>query len=121
MFSITTDVKACTKAMNTATQGSPPQSTVTKPPTDSKRKKHALKILWAVDGYQFNGGGYGFSIHRLKMKQALVAAGVILCFDQKDDFDIAAHIVRPDRFNPVPGKRNLLIVYLALGLAWRRR
>ena len=88
--------------------GSPPRLAVAKPPTDSKRRQHTLKILWAVDGYQFNGGGYGFSIHRLKIKQALVAAGVTLCFDQKDDFDIAVHIVRPDYFNPVPKKRNLL-------------
>ena len=70
--------------------------------------KQTLKILWAVDGYQFNGGGYGFSIHRLKMRQALAAAGITLCFDPKDDFDVAVHIVRPDYFRPISGKCNLL-------------
>ncbi len=79
-----------------------------KPPINSKRRKHALKILWAVDGYQFSGGGYGFSIHRLKMKEALIAAVVNLCFDPRDDFDLAVHIIRPDRFCPIPGKKNLL-------------
>ncbi len=100
MFSITTDVKTCKAPLS--------RSAIAKPPTDYKKRQHTLKILWAVDGYQFAGGGYGFSIHRLKMKEALIAAGVKICFDQEEDFDIAVHIVRPDRFKPVQGKRNLL-------------
>lgn len=66
-----------------------------------------MKLFWAFDGFG-TGGGYGMSIHRLKMKQALQVAGIELTFDPQDSYDLAVHFIRPDYFAPIPRKRNLL-------------
>ncbi len=66
-----------------------------------------MKILWANE-VQGIGGAYGYATHAAKMKEALIAAGVTLCFDEKDDFGLAVHIVLPNMFRPIRGKKNLL-------------
>lgn len=86
-----------------------------------------MKILWATDRWK-TGGAYGYSIHALKMKDALLEAGVSIVTDPKDDFDIAVHIVpcledmnvlKPEdrefaEFKPIPRKPNLLITQVEM-------
>ena len=50
-----------------------------------------MKLLWAVDGWRA-GNAYGMSIHRRKLKEALLAAGVTITVDPRDDFDLAVHV-----------------------------
>ncbi|MBE3063946.1 MAG: glycosyltransferase, partial [Spirochaetes bacterium] len=69
-----------------------------------------MRLLWADDQRTFAGAKYGFSIHSLKMRQALTAAGVTI-YSNPSEVDasvIAVHIQTPDHFRPIPGRRNLL-------------
>lgn len=66
-----------------------------------------LKLLWAHDGF-WRSSAFGMSIHRKKMKDALLTASVEIMLDPADTYDLAVHFIRPDCFKPIPGKKNLL-------------
>jgi glycosyltransferase involved in cell wall biosynthesis len=72
-----------------------------------------VKLLWAVNGFG-TGGGYGYSIHIKKLREAVAAAGATVVLDPREDFDLAVHIIRPDRFCPIPGKKNLLFTQVEM-------
>ena len=78
-----------------------------------------MKLLWAVDGWRA-GNAYGMSVHRRKLKEALLAAGVTITVDPRDDFDLAVHVQVPNHFEPIPDKRNLLFTATELSepLVW---
>ncbi|MBE3063945.1 MAG: glycosyltransferase [Spirochaetes bacterium] len=67
-----------------------------------------MKLLWAS---QLNGIGmaYGFTTHARQMLRALREAGVSITFNPHDDYDLAVHIIPPELFKPIPGRRNLLL------------
>ena len=67
-----------------------------------------MKLLWASDVATFQHGGGGYTVHSFKMQEALRAAGIIITRDPTENYDLAVHIIRPDRFYPIPGKPNLL-------------
>ena len=67
-----------------------------------------MKLLWAAALQDAAGGAYGYTNHAAQMKEALLSAGVDICFDEKENYDIAVHITLPNMFHPIPGKKNLL-------------
>jgi len=75
--------------------------------------------LFLATRYSETGNGYGYSIHLQKMRQALLSAGAILCDDSRDA-DVAIHIKRPDRFEPIEGLPNILFTQTELtdSLLW---
>ena len=54
------------------------------------------------------GKNYGSTLLIKKMAEAVTQAGATLCFDPQEDFDVAMHFARPDRFQPIPGRKNIL-------------
>jgi glycosyltransferase involved in cell wall biosynthesis len=65
-----------------------------------------MKLLFAVNTWGI-GGSFGFSLHILKMRQALAALGVEIITDPSEPYDIAVSIIRPDFFRVLPGKPHL--------------
>jgi len=78
-----------------------------------------MKLLWAVDGWRA-GNAYGMSVYRMKLKECVQAAGVSVTTDPKDSHDLAIHVQLPNRFDPLPGDRNLLFTATELSepLVW---
>jgi len=62
-----------------------------------------MRIFWA-NRFNSIGNGYGYSMHFKMLKEACARAGV----EESEDAEIAVHIITPDRFEPVPGKANVL-------------
>ncbi len=60
------------------------------------------------------------SVHRRKLKDAVMAAGVHVTVDPREPHDLAVHVQIPNRFSPIPGDRNLLFTATELTepLAW---
>jgi glycosyltransferase involved in cell wall biosynthesis len=65
-----------------------------------------MKLFWATD-YKRTGVAFGFSVHRNKLKEALLECGVQLTSDPSEPADLAVHVSSSDYFNPVPGMKNL--------------
>lgn len=78
-----------------------------------------MKLLWAANKTE-TVYGYGFLIHSKKLREAIEAAGVKVTLDPTDTFDLAVHVQRPDYFEPVPGKKNVLFTQteFAAPLVW---
>lgn len=66
-----------------------------------------MKLLWAA-GLAGIGNVYGYSSYERNLKAALIAAGVEIVESLDDPFDIAVHIITPNKFRPIPGAKNLL-------------
>lgn len=62
-----------------------------------------MRICWA-NRFNSTGNGYGYTTHAKMLRAACERAGV----ESTDDAEIAVHIITPDRFQPVPGKLNVL-------------
>lgn len=54
------------------------------------------------------GVGYGYNNHTLSMIRAVLDAGIEITYDPEDSFDLAIHIVTPDKFDPLKGRKNLV-------------
>ena len=86
-----------------------------------------MKLLWATDHFR-DGGGFGYSVHSLRLKQSVIDAGVKVTTDPDDSYDIAVHIAptleglgelrKEERkfatFDPIPGKPNLLFTQVEM-------
>jgi glycosyltransferase involved in cell wall biosynthesis len=62
-----------------------------------------MKLLWA-NRFDCVGNGYGYTTHAKMLRAACERAGCT----SGEDADIAIHIITPDKFQPVPGKINIL-------------
>lgn len=68
-----------------------------------------MKLLWNPEGSSVQAGwAYGSTLLIKKLGEALATAGVMLCADPAEDFDLAVHLCRPDYFKPIPGRKNIL-------------
>ena len=67
----------------------------------------SLRLLWAA-GLAGTGNVYGYSSFERNMKAALIAAGVQIVENLDEPFDIAVHIITPNKFRPIPGAKNLI-------------
>jgi glycosyltransferase involved in cell wall biosynthesis len=76
-----------------------------------------MKLLWPAIaqevqnkqrfGKRFAGGDYGYATQIARMTEAMTAAGVTLCYDEREDFDLAVHFCAPPHFRPIPGRKNI--------------
>ena len=62
-----------------------------------------MKVTWATD-YYGEGNSYGYSVHNMKSREAIAAAGVELV----PDADIVLHVAPGHLFKPVEGRINVL-------------
>lgn len=62
-----------------------------------------MKLCWA-NAFQSIGNGYGYTTHARMLREACERAGV----ESAEDGEVAVHIITPDNFRPVPGRKNLL-------------
>ena len=67
----------------------------------------SLRLLWAA-GLAGIGNVYGYSTYERELKKALIAAGVQIVTQLDAPFDIAVHIITPEKFRPIPGAKNML-------------
>ena len=70
------------------------------------------KIFWR-DGFQ-KGVDYGFSVHRRRLRDALLALGADLTFDEDDGADVAAVVTFPLDFRAVPGLPTVAFTQLEI-------
>ena len=70
------------------------------------------KIFWR-DGFQ-KGVDYGFSVHRRRLRDALLALGADLTFDENDGADVAAVVTFPLDFRAVPGMPTVAFTQLEI-------
>ena len=66
-----------------------------------------MRMLWAAQ-LRGTGNTYGYSTQANRIHEALLALGVTVVESQEEPYDVAVHIVTPERFVPVPGARNVL-------------
>ena len=80
-----------------------------------------MKIFFR-DGFP-TGADYGYSVHRRKLRDALIAAGADLTFDENDGADVAVAVNFPLDFRAVPGVPTIAFTQVELSspkdpLAW---
>jgi glycosyltransferase involved in cell wall biosynthesis len=70
-----------------------------------------MKFCWAINGSRgkVKGRVYGYSTHRTELRKAVESLGFEVTSDIDGDSDIVVHVVGPNGFHPVPGKRNVLV------------
>jgi glycosyltransferase involved in cell wall biosynthesis len=66
-----------------------------------------MRLLWAA-GLAGIGNVYGYSTYERELKKALIEAGVQIVTKLDDPFDIAVHIITPEKFRPIPRAKNML-------------
>ena len=66
-----------------------------------------MTLLWAA-GLAGIGNVYGYSSYERNLKAALLAAGVKIVESLDEPFDIAVHIITPNKFRPIAGAKNML-------------
>lgn len=62
-----------------------------------------LAVHWPTD-YEGVANSFGYAVHNSKAREAIAAAGVAVI----DSAPVALHVSPPHRFEPIPGKKNIL-------------
>jgi glycosyltransferase involved in cell wall biosynthesis len=66
--------------------------------------KGAPSLFWVNMLNDQQGNGYGYSMHAKMLREACIRAGS----EDTHKAGMAVHIITPDKFHPIPGKRNAL-------------